>query len=282
MKYDFEIEVGKRLYILRNLLLLTRDHIFQITGISVSTLTRIESGEFNSKSKNIEVLSNIYQISKTHLYNISKPLPTWKTLKKRVLAAHRTNEKLIELLNERPESKILIEFRVLQSPYLNTFKTARQLAEHIRKSYSIIYSQSTVKNSLEILVDDGIVEIKGEDVSPQEFRKSQMIPKSQIQAIDQIRLILEKNKDKNIDDLVTPAFDKMAKMLYYLKNSPRKRTDLFEYSDYKNATNNNKRSLKVLEDMGLVEMTIKDKPTSSKQMYRLTEKGRDLLRKIGV
>src|SRR5690606_33897495 len=101
-------------------------------------------------------------------------------------------------------------------------------------------------------------------------------------AIEQIRLFLEENNNGKNDDLVTPAFDKMSKMIYYLKDSPRKRADLFEYAGYKNATNNNKRSLKVLEDMDLVEMTIKDKPTSSKQMYRLTENGYELLRKVGA
>ena len=35
--------------------------------------------------------------------------------------------------------------------------------------------------------------------------------------------------------------------------------------------------LKPLLEVGWLEMTIPDKPTSSKQKYRLTTKGRDLL-----
>jgi|GEM_PF-1191706 len=282
MKYDIEIEIGKRLFHLRNLLLLTREHIFQLTGISISTLTRIEAGDFPSKSKNIDILSNLYQIDKVYLYNIDKPLPPWKMLKRRVLATHRFNKKLLELLNTRPDAKIFIEFRVLQSTFLNTFRTAKQVAEHIKKSYTIVYSQSTIKNSLDILLQEGIVEINGQNGSPKEFRKAQRIPEGQTQTIEQIRFFLEENVDNNFNDLVTPAFHKMAKMVYYLKDAPRKRIELFEFSDYKNATNNNKRSLKILEDTGLVEMTIKTKPTSSKQMYQLTEKGLELLRKVGV
>ncbi|MDE3257704.1 MAG: transcriptional regulator [Gemmatimonadota bacterium] len=39
--------------------------------------------------------------------------------------------------------------------------------------------------------------------------------------------------------------------------------------------------LKPLLDAGWLEMTIPDKPTSSKQKYRLTDKGRQLLAESG-
>jgi len=38
--------------------------------------------------------------------------------------------------------------------------------------------------------------------------------------------------------------------------------------------------LNPLLDAGLIEMTIPDKPRSSKQRYRLTQKGRELLAQI--
>ena len=39
--------------------------------------------------------------------------------------------------------------------------------------------------------------------------------------------------------------------------------------------------LKPLMEAGWLEMTIPDKPTSSKQRYRLTDKGRQLLAELG-
>ena len=38
--------------------------------------------------------------------------------------------------------------------------------------------------------------------------------------------------------------------------------------------------LNPLIEMGLIEMTIPGKPTSSKQKYRLTQKGRDLIAEL--
>ena len=39
--------------------------------------------------------------------------------------------------------------------------------------------------------------------------------------------------------------------------------------------------LKPLLDAGWLEVTVPDKPTSSKQKYRLTDKGRQLLAELG-
>ena len=43
-----------------------------------------------------------------------------------------------------------------------------------------------------------------------------------------------------------------------------------------------KQMLKPLIETGLLEMTIPEKPTSSRQKYRLTEKGRDILAEIST
>ena len=47
-----------------------------------------------------------------------------------------------------------------------------------------------------------------------------------------------------------------------------------------NRTRFRKTILRPLLDAGLMEMTIPDKPRSSKQKYRLTEKGQETLREL--
>jgi len=53
--------------------------------------------------------------------------------------------------------------------------------------------------------------------------------------------------------------------------------ELMEIFDRTNRTKFRDQVIKPLIDEGWIEMTIPDKPTSSKQKYRITEKGRQLL-----
>ncbi|OKY73995.1 MAG: hypothetical protein BM485_16215 [Desulfobulbaceae bacterium DB1] len=53
--------------------------------------------------------------------------------------------------------------------------------------------------------------------------------------------------------------------------------DLMEIEGRSDRTKFRNQVLRPLLDAGLIEMTIPDKPTSSKQKYRLTEKGKQIL-----
>lgn len=66
-----------------------------------------------------------------------------------------------------------------------------------------------------------------------------------------------------------------------LRNSLSERsiTELMEFSGRSNRTKFREQVLRPLLDQGWMEMTIADKPTSSRQKYRLTDKGREILSK---
>ncbi len=276
MKESIETQIGSRYYLIRNLLLLTRKEVLDITGISISTLTRIEKGQLSSNTKVTDKLSNLYQVTKEDIYNVSKPIPSWKDLRRKTLSAHKNNEKLLKYLNKKPESKQMIEYRVMRSPFLNNFRTAKEVAEHIRKRYTFSYSHSTIKNSLDILTDLGLLEVNKSENESQKFKKASALPKNLEQQIETIQQKLEEKFRAKSADLVTPAFDKMARMIVLLNEGPKRRSELTRFSDYENATNNIKRSLKILEELGLVERTIREKPTSSRQRYRLTQAGKEV------
>jgi len=61
-------------------------------------------------------------------------------------------------------------------------------------------------------------------------------------------------------------------------NRERSRTELFEFLGLENQTLNYNNNIKPLIDFGLMEMTLPKKPNSRYQKYRLTEKGKKLLK----
>ncbi len=63
-------------------------------------------------------------------------------------------------------------------------------------------------------------------------------------------------------------------LLITCKDEPRTGKELLDASGYTTRTGNFKRGLEKLLKNTYLEMTIPDKPTSSKQRYRLTDEGR--------
>ena len=62
-------------------------------------------------------------------------------------------------------------------------------------------------------------------------------------------------------------------ILHACTNGEKNGKELLETAGYKSRTGNFKKGLQRLVDGHYIELTIPDKPRSSKQKYRLTEKG---------
>jgi len=74
--------------------------------------------------------------------------------------------------------------------------------------------------------------------------------------------------------LVTPLVEKLLSIL----NGEMSRTDMMAILNLKDKKSFVERYINPAIEQGLIELTIPDKPTSSKQKYRLTKKAKDLLR----
>lgn len=281
MSKTIEETIGFRLYLIRKLLLFTTEEINEIIKIPVTTLRRIEKGQFPSSKNYIDKLCYLYGIKKENLFDIKWQLPNWKLLRRNVLAAHRNDEKIIKAINKEPKQRNAIQFRVLQSVFLNNYKTPQQVLDHIKARYRWIYSYAGISMALDSLAEEGELEIEDPKASPKRYRKSRDISRSIQKILGQISLILEEKIQKNPESYGTPAYDRMAYMLYLLKDTPSKRVQIYKTIGYGNIHKNHIRSLGLLEKFSFVEKTEKE-PTSSKQMYQLTDRGRDVLRKVGL
>jgi len=273
---------GKKLKAIRDTLLLSRKSVKKAIGIPISTLERIENGELPYPISWLNALCDFYVVNKEDIYNNNKPTVDWKTLRRRILSKHKENQKIVKVLNSKPYPKKAIVHRILKTQYLDNYRNADELRLHFKTRYGLSFTYTTLRNSLTSLEEKGILEKRKIGTEKTEFRRKAASSTSLDQTIDEIRRFLEENTSQETLNLVNPVFDRMARMLYLLKSGPNTRAEIFTYAGFRNETNNINRSLKVLENTNLVEMTIKDKPRSSKQMYRLTEKGYELLRKAGV
>lgn len=273
---------GKKLKAIRDALLLSRKSVKKAIGIPTSTLERIENGELPYPISWLNALCDFYAINKEDIYNANKPTVDWKTLRRRILSKHKENQKIAKELNAKPHPKKAIVHRILKTEYLDQYKNADEMRLHFKTRYGLSFAYTSLRNSMISLEEDGILEKRKIGSEKTEFRRKASSPTSLDQKIEEIRRFLEENTPQEILNLVNPVFDRMARMLYLLKSGPNTRAKIFAYAGFRNETNNINRSLKVLENINLVEMTIKDKPRSSKQMYRLTDKGYELLRKVGV
>ena len=61
---------------------------------------------------------------------------------------------------------------------------------------------------------------------------------------------------------------------------PQRTPDLLRLVGYSTRTGNFKKALARLLALGVLEMTIPDKPRSSKQCYRMTAEGKKMLKKL--
>ena len=77
---------------------------------------------------------------------------------------------------------------------------------------------------------------------------------------------------------VTKSLTKLISIIDFIKEGEKNRQEILGFLGLKNQTRNFTTNIKHLIDYGLVEMTQPNKPNSQHQKYRLTEKGKKLLK----
>lgn len=87
---------------------------------------------------------------------------------------------------------------------------------------------------------------------------------------------IEIEKDA-LTSIVNTFSPKAIYILEYLEQGELGKNDIFYKIGVSNQTYNKKKYLDPLLDLGYIEMTIKDKPKSNMQKYRITKEGQDIL-----
>lgn len=92
----------------------------------------------------------------------------------------------------------------------------------------------------------------------------------------QVQFVRKKAQEAHVEAQVNLSAIE-HRMLSTCAGGPAGSNDLLDAVGYETRTGNFKNSLSKLIDLGLIEMTIPDKPRSSKQRYRITAKGREVV-----
>ncbi len=84
-----------------------------------------------------------------------------------------------------------------------------------------------------------------------------------------------------LEDLTAQVTARVTAQVVWHCRRSRFANEIMEFLGLKHRKTFRANYLKPLMDSGWLEMTIPDKPTSSKQKYRLTDRGRQLLTELG-
>ncbi len=166
-------KVGERLITLRNLLVIKPEDISEVLSITVNTIKNAESG---NKNVGIEILFELiafYGYTATEFFNFNKSLPTWKSLRSKMIRHHQTTGlNVLTILNKQPELYDLIQFRLLDTDLFNDWKDADQVIEYCSAKYQYEYLPTSVPNTLNNAVKKGWL-IRDDDSKPKRYRKRQ-------------------------------------------------------------------------------------------------------------
>ncbi len=79
------------------------------------------------------------------------------------------------------------------------------------------------------------------------------------------------------EQLVTKSVTKIIELIDFLATE-KSREEIFRFLEIDNQAKNFNTNIKPLLEYGIIEQTVPDKPRSRNQKYRLTEKGKKLLK----
>lgn len=127
------ILAGKKLKFIRLSLLLSRKTVSEITGIPTTTLARMEEGIQPYPIDELEKLCAFYAYKRDDLYIESKPIPDWRRLRSKIISAHKLDKKVHNALLSKPRPVLALEFRVLQTDFLNTYQKVGEIRNFIIK-----------------------------------------------------------------------------------------------------------------------------------------------------
>lgn len=283
MAKDINYFIGKNLEIARKKLLFSRKISADKAGITARSLELIENSDkymnLEDRDKYIAFLGLTSDVLADKNFNL-----TWQELTFILKKNHPFNVSIAEIEVNKVIPKQVITQRALPAKLLEKPISVAGLKEAMEINFQCNFDRNKIQNALNNLVLDGVL-VKSQD-SPIKYQRSTKKFPIEIDLIFDLVVRLEEIYNLHTNNLmngyfnkVNPSFRKMAKILLVLKDCERSRFDLFLNIGMANDSNNVIRTIAVLEKLVLIQKT-ELAPKSSKQKYKLTKTGVELLGKF--
>lgn len=152
--------VGQRLKDFRGKICISLIALYEITGISNATLSRIERG-FNHNSKNIEILSQAFGVSELEFRNSKINIPPRRKLVNSLKAyVKRENRNVnVDVLLEGKHTSHFLDLYI-EDGFLKEFKTIKQICLGINDEYDIKLVGPDLSNLLKYRIKIGTIETR--------------------------------------------------------------------------------------------------------------------------
>ncbi|WP_293925693.1 hypothetical protein [Sphingobacterium sp. UBA6320] len=285
MAKDTNHIVGKNLEIVRKKLLFSRKISAKKAEITPRSLELIEKADkylnITDRDKYIDFLGLNLETLSDKNFNL-----TWQELSYILTKKHPNDDNITEIEPNKVIPKQVITQRAMPDKLLETPISVTELKVEIQKRFKYNFDRNKLQNALNNLVFEGTL-TKSKD-SPIKYQRSSQKFNREIDYIFDLVVKLEEITTSSTSNLVNdlsnktkPSLRKMAKILITLKDCEKSRSDLFTSIGMINDSNNVIRTISVLEKLNLIQKT-KLAPKSSRQKYKLTEKGLQLLQELDM
>ncbi|MEN5085120.1 hypothetical protein ABE426_01485 [Sphingobacterium faecium] len=285
MAKDINYIIGKNLEIVRKKLLFSRKISAKKAEITPRSLELIEKADkylnITDRDKYIDFLGlNLDTLSDKN-FNL-----TWQELSYILTKKHPNENNISEIEPNKVIPKQVITQRAMPDKLLETPISVTELKVEIQKRFKYNFDRNKLQNALNNLVFEGTL-TKSND-TPIKYQRSNEKFNRDIDYMFDLVVKLEQITTNNTSNLVNdlsnkvkPSLRKMAKILITLKDCEKSRSELFTSIGMINDSNNVIRTISVLEKFNLIQKT-KLAPKSSRQKYKLTEKGSQLLQELDM
>jgi transcriptional regulator with XRE-family HTH domain len=159
---ESNIETGRKLRNLRNILLLSYQDIETATKVSRITVARVEDGEKGCNRESVLALIFFYGYELHKFYDFSKRLPTEKELKKQMIDFHINHEsKEYEIIYKQPDLIELIEQKLLKTALFNKWVEVTDVYKFCKEKY--VYEYNSISGTLILATKKGLLTSRKKD-----------------------------------------------------------------------------------------------------------------------